>query len=77
MLRSKKFTYLIVRIYIHEERQDTVIYKYHSKPIICPICQIYRHTKKWCKSEEKVCRKILFALRGRAQSVTKSKLSGG
>ena len=34
-----------------------MVYNYRNKPIICANCQVYGHTKKWCKSEEKVCRR--------------------
>ena len=49
-------------IYIPGERQDTRVFKYENKPLMCNNCQQYGHPRKYCKSVEPVCKKC--AVRG-------------
>ena len=44
-------------LYIPGERQDTLVYQYRNKPLICHKCQQYGHSQKWCKAAESVCRR--------------------
>ena len=42
-------------VYIPGERDDTVVYPYRNRPMMCHICLGYGHTIKYCKSA-KVCK---------------------
>ena len=42
-------------IYIPGERQDTRIYKFHNRPMLCRGCQQYGHTQKRCQKSDVVC----------------------
>ena len=44
-------------IYVPGERQDTKVYKYHNRPLICKRCQQYGHTVKRCSQTVPVCRR--------------------
>ena len=44
-------------IYIPGERQDTRVFKFKSKPIMCNNCLQYAHSKKYGKRTEPTCRK--------------------
>ena len=44
-------------IYIPGERQDTKVYSFNDKPMICYKCQGYGHTSKRCKSNAVICRR--------------------
>lgn len=44
-------------IYIPGEKQDTRVFQFKNKPLICNKCQSYGHSRKWCKSKDDICRK--------------------
>ena len=50
-------------LYIPGERQDTEVYRFKSKPIMCNNCQGYGHPKKWCRNNV-VCRKCAMVEHG-------------
>lgn len=56
-LLSFKQQYLPYSIYIPGERQDTKVYPFKNKPMMCKSCQDYGHTAKRCKKTEKICRR--------------------
>ena len=44
-------------IYIPGERRDTIVRKFHSKPLRCFRCQQYGHPVKYCRAVSPVCGK--------------------
>ena len=53
--------YLPYSIYIPGEKQDTRVFQFRSKLIICHKCQGYGHSSKWCRSKEDICRRCSAA----------------
>jgi hypothetical protein len=49
-------SHLPYSIYIPGERSDTIVQKFHNRPMLCSNCQEYRHPKKYCKNNTR-CRK--------------------
>ena len=43
-------------IYIPGERQDTRIFPFRNKPLICRNCHRYNHLKKYCRTSTPICR---------------------
>ena len=48
-------------IYIPGEKQDTRVFQFRNKPLICHKCQGYGHNSKWCRSKEDICRRCSAA----------------
>ena len=44
-------------IYIPGERQDTRVFKFKNRALLCRKCQHYGHTAKWCKQQNETCRR--------------------
>ena len=56
-----KKEHLPYSIYIHGERQDTRVYKFHNKLLVCNQCLSYGHPRKWCKGTSPISKKLSAA----------------